>query len=264
MASNPAPLHSSSPRWKTRFPESVDVRLRDERLQAMKGLVGDVAHALNNSLAPMAGYMTLLGSELKAGTASEQYLGRFEQSLRRTQTVIEAIVQATHPERQLVAKEIDFSLLVQQTTQHWRNALSPSLGITVETDVAPCVLWLDDNQWIKAINHLLRNAEFALAKGGLVAISLQQTTLAAAETEQLGLRQSEVFEFVIHDTGCGMSNEVLGRAYDPLFTTRHHAPPAGLGLTLVHSVVLLQGGQIWIDSTEGSGTTVRIWLPAEP
>src|SRR5438105_15216585 len=74
------------------------VRERNQRLTAMKALVVHLVHALNNSLAPMAGYITLLGEEVKPKSPGEQYLGKFEVALGKAQGLVESLVQATHPE----------------------------------------------------------------------------------------------------------------------------------------------------------------------
>jgi CheY-like chemotaxis protein len=65
----------------------------------------------------------------------------------------------------------------------------------------------------------------------------------------------------VSDTGSGMSEEVRRRAFEPFFTTKPPGKGSGLGLSQVHGVVTQLGGAVTIDSTEGVGTTVRIFLP---
>jgi signal transduction histidine kinase len=91
---------------------------------------------------------------------------------------------------------------------------------------------------------------------------LGKSFLASEEAAALGLPEGEVYRLIFEDTGCGMDDEVLHRACEPLFTTRPHGPTAGLGLTMVHSVVQLHGGQIAFESPDQDGTRVQIWLPA--
>jgi CheY-like chemotaxis protein len=68
-------------------------------------------------------------------------------------------------------------------------------------------------------------------------------------------------KLVVNDSGFGMSGTTRRRAFEPFFTTRVAAHAAGLGLTVVHSVTHLHGGQILLESTEDQGTTATIWLP---
>lgn len=133
----------------------------------------------------------------------------------------------------------------------------------METDLVQCSLWLDESQWTNVIQQLLRNAQVALTEVGSLKLNLRQRTVRPDQAAALGITDTSLFELVFEDTGCGMSRDVLGRASEPFFTTRSRSATSGLGLTLVHSVVRLHGGQLAIESVEGAGTRVTIWLPAK-
>jgi signal transduction histidine kinase len=242
--------------------KTTALRGRDARLRAMKALVGELAHSFNNSLAPLAGYATLLGEDLKPGTSSELYMSKLQASLRKTEGFIEGILAATHPERHFSPKPVDLTSLLQRSTDEWMKSLPVSAKFSIERSVVPCSLWLDETQWSSAIGHLLRNAQLALARGGVVRLTLEERELTGEQASELDLAKTHVFQLRVNDTGCGMAPEVLERACEPLYTTRAQGPLAGLGLTLVHSVVQLQGGQLEIESAEQAGTTVCLWLPA--
>jgi two-component system sensor histidine kinase AtoS len=92
-----------------------------------------------------------------------------------------------------------------------------------------------------------------LVLNGLDAMG-DEGTLTVAVTHQ-----SEEIQVTIEDTGCGMSDETLSRAFDLFFTTKPHG--TGLGMAIARSVVDLHGGQIQIDSRLGQGTRVRVLLP---
>jgi signal transduction histidine kinase len=244
------------------FPDLVGLRERDGRLEALKALVAELTHDFNNLLVPVVGYVTLLKEEVKPNPPAGNYLLKLDNSVRKTESLIEVLLQATHPERQHSPKRVDFTALLQQTTENWLKALPPSVEIGLEISLGPCELWLDEQQWTKVILSLLRNAQTAVGDHGAVRISLAPRALTEDQTAGLELGDTDVYELAIEDNGCGMSEEVLKRSCDPLFTTRPGRATAGLGLTLVHSVVRLHGGQLSIDSVEAAGTRVRIWLPA--
>jgi len=66
----------------------------------------------------------------------------------------------------------------------------------------------------------------------------------------------------VTDTGEGMSEEVMARAFDPFFTTRPQGEGTGLGLSMVYGAVKNHGGAVTLDSEPGRGTEVTVWLPA--
>jgi CheY-like chemotaxis protein len=69
-------------------------------------------------------------------------------------------------------------------------------------------------------------------------------------------------EFVVEDTGMGMSKEVLEKALDPFFTTKEAGKGTGLGLSLVFSTVKAHGGSMVFESEPGQGTRVNLRFPA--
>jgi signal transduction histidine kinase len=262
MPSNPRLYDRSAEAPSVLSGKAAALRQRDARLQAMKALVGELAHSFNNALAPIAGYTALLGEDAQPGTRPEQYLSKLQASLRKTGGLIESILEATHPERHFLPKAVDVSALLRRGTEAWKKALPETARVSVEVSVVPCTLWLDEGQWTRAIGHLLQNAELALNEGGTVNVRLAERELASRAAAELDLAQTRVYELKVEDNGCGMSPEVLEHACDPLYTTRPRKPLAGLGLTLVHSVVQLQGGRLELESADEGGTTVTLWLPA--
>ena len=78
---------------------------------------------------------------------------------------------------------------------------------------------------------------------------------------ELGLKKPNTCLLEVTDTGCGMTPEVLKKAFEPFFTTRSKDKAIGLGLTQAFNVSRLHGGQIVLQSQPGVGTTVSIWLP---
>ncbi len=241
---------------------SAALAARDERLRALNRLVGKLTHDFNNSLTPLVGYVSLLEAIVPTQSPGGQYLAKMHLALRRTRDFMSAAMEATHPERRFTPTDLDLSALLLREVESWVKALPVDSGISVVTDVAPCSLCLDQHQWTQAIKQLLRNAQAALAEGGTLKVTLQRRLPAPHLDGRPAQADDDGFELIFADTGCGMAPDVLARACDPLFTTGWPLAVHGLGLTLVHSVVRVHGGQLWIDSAEGAGTRITIRLPS--
>ena len=103
-----------------------------------------------------------------------------------------------------------------------------------------------DERYLKqALLNLIKNAQSAMPKGGLLTIATQ------AEDNEIRIS--------VCDTGGGINDKDLAKIFEPYFTTRDNG--TGLGLTLVFKIIQEHRGEIAVESREGEGTNFEITLP---
>ena len=123
---------------------------------------------------------------------------------------------------------------------------------------------VDPGQLTQIILNLALNARDAMPNGGR--LTLETAIVNSGETEPAFLceecARSEYVLISIADAGTGMSDEVKAHLFEPFFTTKDHG--SGLGLATSYGIVRQSGGHIRIESEEGKGTTVQIYLPKVP
>jgi CheY-like chemotaxis protein len=146
------------------------------------------------------------------------------------------------------------------------DLLRGTLGETIDLEeiIAPGLgpADVDCQQLEAAILNLALNARDAMPSGGV----LRLETANADLDEDYAASQTEVAPGVyvaisITDTGHGIPNTDLGRVFEPFFTTKEVGKGTGLGLSMVYGFAKQSGGHVTIDSVEGKGTTVRLFLP---
>jgi hypothetical protein len=256
------PTPTTSAFGARRLPGDPELRQRDEKLEALKAVVGKLAHDFNNFLAPQYGYITLLKDEVASGSTQATYVNAMENSALKTEGYISSILVGMRPHRQFAPREFELNGLLQDCLDRWSAASPSDTPVEVMSDLEPAPFLGDEKQWRIAFDQLLSNARYALAMGGKLAATLRRQTLPGREVERLGLATDDIFCLKLSDSGFGMSREVVRRAFEPFFTTRTGIKAPGLGLTIVHGITLFHGGQVELASTEDEGATVTLWLPA--
>lgn len=231
-----------------------------QKMQAIGHLTGGIAHDFNNLLTVIVGNLQLIGERDLDPEASDQ-----------VDTAYRAAMQGADLTRRLLAfakrqplepKVVDVSKLL--------DAMDPllyrSLGklVNIEMDLADD-LWLakvDPAQLESAILNLAINSRDAMDGEGLLQIRTKNCAYGAS-----GLREDPVLiagEYVcisVEDNGSGMSEEVRKAAVEPFFSTKQDRNGSGLGLSMVYGFVQQSGGHIRLDSREGEGTCIDLYLP---
>jgi CheY-like chemotaxis protein len=146
-----------------------------------------------------------------------------------------------------------------------RDLISNTVGPGIEIQTANAAdLWttlVDPNQLENALLNLCINARDAMPHGGKIKIATENRFLKDAEALSAEMRPGEYVCLSVSDTGTGMSDEVIQRAFDPFYTTKPTGRGTGLGLSMIYGFAQQSGGQVRIESAEGQGTTIYLFLP---
>ncbi|QAY75393.1 PAS domain-containing sensor histidine kinase [Sphingosinicella sp. BN140058] len=223
---------------------------QSQKLQALGELTGGIAHDFNNLMTVIRGSADLL----RRGTLSDEKRVRYLDAI--TETADRAAMLTSHllafGRRQALKPEvIDLNVRLDA----FGEVLSRTLGgsIQVQLDLAPS-LWpveVDSTQLETALLNAAFNARDAMPNGGAIILA----TCNRADQD------GDWVSITLHDTGEGMSEEVLGRVFEPFFTTKPVGKGTGLGLSQIHGFAAQSGGRAEIESTLGEGTTIRLLLP---
>jgi signal transduction histidine kinase len=191
----------------------------------------------------------LLAEQAEAAELGRDALDGAMQAARLTERLLAAGGrQARHPE------PVELDALLPILAAVIGADLGPAVEVAVEiAEPLPPVL-ADPAQLQQILAELAANAAAAMPAGGRFALIAGPVRLDGADHVRLEVR----------DTGPGMPPDVLARAFEPFFTTKRGERGAGLGLSLVHSLVRQSGGHVELSSAPGAGTSVRVYLPGCP
>ncbi len=240
----------------------ADLRLRQtQKMEAVGQLTGGIVHDLNNILTVITGTIEILAE----GVADRPEL------VAITKMIDEAGVRGADLAQRLLAfarkqplrpREVDLNALVTEAA----NLLPPALGENVEVHLmlaadASRVL-IDPCQLKNTIRNLALNARDAMVDGGKLTIETGNAVLDDNYASMNGdVTAGNYVMVAVTDSGHGIPACILDHVFEPFFTTRDVGKGSGLGLSMVYGFVRQSNGHIKIDSEEGRGTTVRIYLP---
>jgi PAS domain S-box-containing protein len=224
-----------------------------QKLESLGTLAGGIAHDLNNTLVPVIAMAKLGLKRSEPRSMARQSFELIHQAGLRARDLVKQVLAFSRkesPDRTLfrVDEVVDEALAMLRPT------IPATIAIEREIDAGPPILG-DPGQMHQVIVNLLTNAVHA--------IGLQLGTITVGVSTFLETRSGEpgFVRLSVRDTGCGMDEAMQKRIFDPFFTTKAVGEGSGLGLSVVHGIVIGHGGQIRVESHPGRGARFVIDLP---
>jgi PAS domain S-box-containing protein len=242
--------------------------LQAQKMEAVGQLTGGIAHDFNNLLTVIIGNLENLRRRLARSAPDPAELDRLaDQALAGAQRAswLTQHLLAFSRRQPLEPRTLDANALVSGMSDLLKRTLGE--GVVVHTRLAED-LWpsfVDANQLEVALLNLAVNARHAMPEGGRLAIETRNLSYnpITAENWPPELVPGEYVLVSVADMGHGMSRQVRERAFEPFFTTKGIGKGTGLGLSQVYGFAKQSGGSVEIESQEGEGTTVRLYLPRQ-
>jgi two-component system, cell cycle sensor histidine kinase and response regulator CckA len=230
-----------------------------QRLEAVGRLAGGVAHDFNNLLMIINGYSQML---LEGMAPNDPMRPELEQVVKAAERATELTHQLLAFSRRQVARPavINLNTLVRDMDRMLRRVIGEDVELLTHLADGLSTVRVDPGQIEQVILNVAVNARDAMPNGGT--LTLETSNVHVTDEYQRSHPAPQAGHYVVlavSDTGFGMDAPVLSRVFEPFFTTKEHG--TGLGLSTSYGIIKQSGGDIWVDSKPGAGTTFRIYLP---
>lgn len=230
-----------------------------QKMDAIGQLTGGIAHDFNNMLTGVLGALDLIQRRVAAGRVSEidRYIEAAMSSANRAASLTHRLL-AFARRQSLNTSAVDINRMVGSMEELLRRTIGESIELEIDLNSTLRLTHTDEHQLENALLNLVINARDAMPDGGRLLIQTEVVHVAVLND---ALTPGDYVRLSVQDTGTGMSSDVIARAFDPFFTTKPIGQGTGLGLSMVYGFINQTGGQVQIDSVEGQGTRIDLYLP---
>ena len=240
----------------------LDQLQQAQKLKAIGQLSSGVAHDFNNLLGGIMGHAELL----KMNLAKEPEL------LRHAENIIGSCTKAADLTRQLLTfarkapfemQKVEPNTIVKAVMEIMQRTVDRRIEIVLNLQKKPGFVRGDVNQFENALLNIVINARDAMPDGGRLSITTETVTLDPNTVFDVhfAIIEGQFVRISVEDTGTGMSEQTKRHIFEPFFTTKEIGKGTGLGLASMYGCIKQHNGYVKVESQEGKGTKVDIYLP---
>jgi two-component system, cell cycle sensor histidine kinase and response regulator CckA len=235
--------------------------IQQQKMESIGQLAGGMAHDFNNVLGAIMMATDFLLNAHKPTDPSFGDIMQIKQNANRAASLVRHLL-AFSRKQTLRPQVLDLGEVVNDLTMLLRRLIGEKVSLDV---VHGRDLWpvkVDISQFEQVVLNLAVNARDAMPDGGR--LKLRTANITARECEQYhakGMPDADYVLVEVIDNGAGIPPAIIGRIFEPFFSTKEVGKGTGLGLSTVYGIIKQTGGFVYVDSVEHEGTTFRIFLP---
>jgi len=236
-----------------------------QKLDCALQLARTVSLDFNNALTSILGHTSFLLSKAESGHPWRHSLMEVEKSAAAAAEIANELQIFSRQEKETRRTPPgNLNVVIDRCVEFFKNANGDKVKWNIKTEKSLFGVRFDEAKLQQAMTKVLENAVEALPDGkGQVGVETRNVELTEpTQDRNVQLAPGTYVCVEINDNGPGIPADILPRIFEPFFTTKKEGH-RGLGLALVYGIVTNHGGGVAISSQPGSGTSARIYLPAE-
>ena len=236
--------------------------LQAQKLETIGALAGGIAHDFNNILATISGYSEMLHDDLPKNSDLSDKVSKIQGAVKKAQSITNQILTFS---RQIEQEKVltNVSEVLKETIGFVRSSIPSNVELKSRIPKMKANVLADPTQLFRVFLNLMTNAIQAMEEhGGLLSvnISIVEREFVLHELNR-AIVADEYVLLTFKDTGEGMDPSLMGRVFEPFFTTRDVGKGTGLGLSVIHGIITEMEGEILVSSKRKEGSVFNVYLP---
>jgi two-component system cell cycle sensor histidine kinase/response regulator CckA len=243
---------------------AMDERMfQAQKLESLGVLAGGIAHDFNNILTGILGHTELAAEEAPHGSVLHAHLEMIGDAARRAADRVRQLM-AYAGKGQMTIRPLDLNAVVRDAADLAAVSVPKRCELRFEPGPGLPPVEADEAQVRQVVTNLIINAGEAVAdRPGLIRVRTEAVYLPqpgeASSGSKTELSPGRYAAIRVSDTGCGMTEDVKARVFEPFFSTKFAG--RGLGLAAIHGIVKAHRGAVEVESVSGRGTEFTVLLP---
>ncbi|MEO5803969.1 MAG: ATP-binding protein [Verrucomicrobiota bacterium] len=235
-----------------------------QKLDCALQLARSVSLDFNNALTSILGHTSLVLSKMEVNHPWRNSLLEVEKSAAKAAEIANDLAAFSRQEKETRMQIAgNLNALLQRAVEIFRTPERAKVAWSLQFDRKLFSAVFDEAKMQQAFVKILENAVEALGPDGRITLQTRNLELSEATQDRNAKLAAGTYVCIeISDTGSGIEPEVLPRIFEPFFTTKATSKHRGLGLAWVYGIITNHGGGVAVSSQVGSGTSVRVYLPA--
>ena len=236
-----------------------------QKMKAVGTLAGGVAHDLNNILSGIVSYPDLILMDLPQDSPLIEPIKTMQASGKKAAAIVQDML--TLARRGVSVSEVlDLNEIINEylNSPPFEKLISFHPSVIVETKLDPAILNIMGSpiHLSKTVMNLVSNAAEAMPAGGKIKLKSENQYIDQPVAGYDDIKEGDYVVLSVTDSGIGISNEEIGRIFEPFYTKKVMGRSGtGLGMAVVWGTVKDHKGYIHVDSDEGRGTTFKLYFP---
>jgi signal transduction histidine kinase len=231
-----------------------------QKMEAIGQLAGGVAHDFNNLLTVINGFSGVVLGQLALDDPLRDPVEQIAKAGERAAQLTQQLL-AFSRRQPLAPQELDPREVVVDLEKMLRRLIGEDVELRIALQPGTGCVRVDGGQLQQVVLNLVVNARDAMPGGGQITIELTEVDLDDGYAGQHPMPAGPYVMLAVTDTGHGMDAATQARIFEPFFTTKEPGKGTGLGLSTVYGIVKQSGGDVWVHSEPGQGTTFKVYLP---
>jgi PAS domain S-box-containing protein len=234
---------------------------QSQKLEGVGQLAGGIAHDFNNLLTVILGRSQMLQKKLEQASPLQRDVDLIHKTAERAASLTGQLL-AFSRKQLLQPKVLDLNNVVADMDKLLQRLIGEHIELSTVLPPGLGRVKVDPGQMQQVIMNLAVNARDAMPQGGKLMIETADAVLDEIYARHhTGVQPGRYVMLAVTDAGCGMDSQTKARIFEPFFTTKEPGKGTGLGLSTVYGIVKQSGGNVWVYSEVGRGTTFKIYLP---